>query len=197
MTIIFLGTFSFFIFIIIFLQNALSIYKTNFIYYVYLLMSIPFIQLTRKLFFRRYITFTIIVITVLLGIGIIVNISNSQSIATRTNQIEDYLGYINKNYKSTYLIGSGIGTPYESLPESEDLGEIKKIDLDNSLNINYKFIFQIPVLFIFKYAGIIGVIWFLIFWGSVMLGGTTPFFIFLGFLIGRYSILRKKLYQQT
>lgn len=225
-----------FIFIIIFLQNALSIYKTNFIYYVYLLMSIPFIQLTRKLFFRWYIIFTIILVTALLGIGIIVNISNSQSIATRTNQIEDYLGYINKNYKGAYLIGAGIGTPYESLPDSEDLGEIKKIDLDNSLNINYKFIFQIPVLFIFKYAGIIGVMWFLafwgnmvykiykdikrmkksslslaqkvemssigiylvyfsIFWGSVMLGGTTPFFIFLGFLIGRYSILRKKLYQ--
>lgn len=224
------------IFITILTQNALSIYKTNFIYYLYLLLVLPVIQLTKRLFIKWYSILTFVLITIILGMGIIINVSNSQSISTRTNQIEDYLNYINKNYKSAYLIGSGIGTPYESLPEAGDFGEIKKIDLENSSNINYKFTFQIPILFIFKYAGIIGVLWFLffwgliifkvykdikitrssslslsqkvelasigiylvyfsIFWGSVMLGGTTPFFIFLGFLVGRYSILRRKLYQ--
>mgnify|MGYP007135339645 FL=1 len=165
----------------------------------------------------------------------IINLSTSQSVETRISQLSDYFTYINENYKGAFVIGSGIGTPYLSLTQTEDLGETKIVDLENSENRFYKFTFQVPVLFIFKYAGLVGLIWFLtfwfilvinvvndirkmrysninifskvefisigiylmffsIFWGSVMLGGTTPFYIFLGLLIGRYTILRRKIY---
>lgn len=223
-----------FFLIAFFLQNALSIYKTNFVYYVYVLMIIPFLGITKRQFIKWYSLLTIIMIITILGAGIVINISTSQSIMTRSSQIEDYFSYINSQFPGAHLIGSGIGTPYYSVSETNDLGEVKIIDKENSMNSNYKFTFQIPILFIYKYSGILGIILFLLFWiiillkmfkefkvvknsnmsdfskseyysiaiyltffsilwGSVMLGGTTPFFIFLGFIIGRLYYLRKKL----
>lgn len=220
-------------FFVLTLQNILSIYKTNFVYLLFLLIMIPIVNFSKRVFVKWVLTMYLVFSLSLISINSIASISTSQSIFTRAGQITDYFTYINEHHSMAHFVGLGIGAPYKAMSDTGDLGEVKIIDKESSIDPSYKFVYQIPVLSIYKNSGLFGLITFVIlwavltlrglkdikkikrsaaplytkveltsiiiyltyfslFWGSVMLGGTTPFFIFLGVLIGRYCIISKR-----
>ncbi|WP_415803679.1 hypothetical protein, partial [Marinicrinis lubricantis] len=225
------------LFLFFLMQNVLSIYKANFIYFAFIILVLFLIR--QKLSRVSLISFlvTIMMIFVAINSNFFYELATSKSIQTRSGQLTDYLSYIGNSEQQRYLIGSGLGSPYKSEFSNDDMGEIKLIDLESTVGVGYRFAIQTPIISVFKDAGFIGLAIYIIFnivmavylwrnvistnlnrllyserveiltisiliiflsWkGYVMIGGTTPLFIFSGFLVGRFIILFKKLYRSN
>lgn len=140
-------------------QNLWSVYKTNII--SLLMAFVLFIYVNSR---KKMLSFFTVGLPslVLLFANELYSLFTSQSIQTRGSQLFDYLNSINGKI-SCYLFGSGISTPYYAPTSTNDLGEIRIIDLQNNLAGSYKTTIQTPFLIVFKDSGIIGLIIIIIF----------------------------------
>lgn len=142
-------------------QNMYCMYKTNFI--ILPMIFIIYLILTRgKNYILSFATALGIPTMILLLWNKIYEMLTSLAMQTRSSQIQDYLNYIQDKGIYPYFFGTGISTPYYSAIETNDTGERKAIDLLDQYSANWKVDLQTPIISIFKDAGIIGIIYFLI-----------------------------------
>lgn len=100
-------------------------------------------------------TLFFIIIMAPFALWLILNTLESKAISgTRTAQVQSYLHEINGNIYP-HIFGSGFGGMYEKIIETDDGGEIKKIDLESTTH-NKQVQFQVPFIYYFKIAGFIG-----------------------------------------
>ncbi|MDR2011217.1 MAG: hypothetical protein LBQ22_12130 [Bacteroidales bacterium] len=81
--------------------------------------------------------------------------SSEDAKQTRIGQFESYMKTVNQK-PVAYIAGTGEGGLFERQTTTEDLGEIRAMDMEN--NETKQHAFQIPVLSFFKKTGIIGII---------------------------------------
>jgi len=100
--------------------------------------------------------FSLTVPALLVGIMVLPNIFNDRAISgTRSIQLNAYLDYIEKNPPMA-ILGSGIGGMFPVYEETGDKGSIKEVDRKASSNNNFQVQFQIPFIYYYKIAGILG-----------------------------------------
>lgn len=75
---------------------------------------------------------------------------------TRGIQLEAYFDFIS-TVPTAILWGSGVGGMYPVLQDTEDKGEMKEVDRDEVGDSQYQVQFQVPIVFYFKIAGLLGV----------------------------------------
>lgn len=142
-------------------QNIYCMYKTNFI--ILPMIFIIYLMLTKgKNYILSFATALGIPAMILLLWNKIYEMVTSLAMQTRSSQIQEYLNYIQDKGIYPYVFGTGISTPYYSAIETNDTGERKAIDLLNKYSAEWKVNLQTPIISIFKDAGIIGIIYFII-----------------------------------
>ncbi|MCX7871516.1 MAG: hypothetical protein N2485_08150 [bacterium] len=146
------------LFLLVLFQNIISMYKTNFIIIPLLIMFyiVIFYQNRNN---KNLKVLTLVMSILLFVLIIIINYDmingfvNSVAIKTRWVQLTSFLNNLDNNYK--IFFGLGHGTPYFSIEDTSDYGEIKIID---KIYNGYRFDIQTPLINIIKYAGFVGFI---------------------------------------
>lgn len=139
---------------------ALSISKSAMIFCV-LSIIIYFLVYFRKTYKIAVFFCLGCIAVVLLNINWLIEVYTSQAVITRLYQLYDCIEYMSTKTQILYFIGVGPGGGYYSTRFTGDTGEIKLVDIDK-YGLNWKFDLQTPILSVFKTAGLLGIVVFLI-----------------------------------
>lgn len=144
---------------IFFIQNLICMYKMNIVFYIYLIVLVELFLGKKRLINLKIIMMTLIsMLMLVISSSWIFKMINSTGIITRGSQMKDLWNYMVDKGSYSIMFGIGPGSPYYSLFDNGDLGEIKSID---NIYAGYRFGSQTPILSVIKIAGIIGLIIYL------------------------------------
>lgn len=156
-----------FLFLLFFIQNLLCVYKMNIVFYIYMILFVELFIGKKRFINIKFIMLSLLgVITLLISSSGILNMINSAGIITRGSQMKDLWDYMVSKGIYSVMFGIGPGSPYYSLFNNGDFGEIKAID---NVYTGYRFGVQTPILSVIKIAGIIGLIVYLYYTIKVMI----------------------------
>jgi len=129
-------------------------------FYVFMFLAFGYaimLQIINKKYFIKQLALLIII--VVSSFNAMLWFATSKSIYTRISQVESYLNFIDDKSDLYLYLGIGAGGYYLSKVDTEDGGEVKKVDLEK--NSDLKRVIQTPLLVTIKEAGLVGLSIFL------------------------------------